>query len=239
MASLLSGIVDGVKALYGLAFPMFVGPSAAGAEEAHPARRWVARLILLTPALSLLWMLNRWETLGLRNWVTHGRLGEFWLPLLALFLYAALWLSWWLYLILRLDLEPMRSDFPDIDDAWDRVKKALAEADISIDATPLFLVLGASPETDAPFFRSTGLRMKVRPSESDAGEPVRAAANRDGIWVVASGAGSLSDLGDLAPSRDPADASLQSLAEGSTEAGTGRPADDFATVGIPQISERA
>ena len=121
MTKLLATIADAFLTLFALVFPMLARARSNVAEEANPLGRWLGRGVLVMLCLSLLWLLNQSETLGLKYWVT-GRLGEYWLPLFALCVYAMIWLGWWLHRELLREIEPIGSEFPDIDSAWNQAR---------------------------------------------------------------------------------------------------------------------
>jgi type VI protein secretion system component VasK len=173
-----------LKWLFGLAFPMFRG---GGSATAGSPGTWVARGALSAVVLAGLYSLNQWETLGLRN-VVPGRIGAYWLPLFAFCLYAMLWLGWWLYRLLSLEVAPVASEYPDIDRAWSQALEALGRADIHLDATPLFLVLGGTSSGEEALFRATAIKAQVKQVPKDPAEPLHVTANRDGIWVTCPGA---------------------------------------------------
>ena len=102
-----------------------------------------------------------------RDHATAPWIGRFWLPLLALCLYAMLWLGWWLYRLLSLDIEPVGSEFPDIDRAWGQALEAMGRADIALDNAPLFLVLGWPSVSEDDFFRAAGIKGPVRQVPGD------------------------------------------------------------------------
>ncbi|MGA7495162.1 MAG: hypothetical protein WBX00_00370, partial [Isosphaeraceae bacterium] len=103
--------------LWGLAFPMF-SEQAAAPEKANPVGRWAARTVLVLFFLLILGLINNSRFIGLTNWIPHPIIGKIWLPLFGLCLYVLLWLGWWLYRVLSLDVGTEESEFPDIDRAW-------------------------------------------------------------------------------------------------------------------------
>ena len=140
-------------------------------------------------------MLNRWERLALWNVIAHP-VGKYWLPLFAFCVYAMIWMGWWLYRLLNLEAAPVTSEYPDIDRAWSQVLESLARADISLDATPLFLVLGGSSSGEEILFHATGIKALVKQVPKDPAEPLHVTANRESIWVTCPGA---SILGQQTP----------------------------------------
>src|SRR3954452_6735125 len=109
MTRLLTIIADGFFSLLALMFPMFAHPRAAASDAANPLARWLGRFLLGSFSLWVLWLLNQSEVIGLRNLVT-GRLNEFWLPLVAICVYAVMWLGWALYRLLNLQLPDIGSE---------------------------------------------------------------------------------------------------------------------------------
>jgi len=173
-----------LKGLFGLAFPMF---RSGGTATADLPGAWVARGALLAVILAGLYMLNRSETLALKNVIPH-RIGAYWLPLFAFCVYAMIWMGWWLYRLLNLEVAPVTSEYPDIDRAWSQVIESLARADISLDATPLFLVLGGSSSGEEVLFHAAGIKAQLKQVPKDPAEPLHVTANREGIWVTCPGA---------------------------------------------------
>ncbi len=150
-------------------------------------------------------LLNQVEFLGLNSRISYGRIRNYWLPLFAFCSYAMIWLGWLLYRVLSIDVGPVASEFPDIDRAWSQALEALGRAEIHMEDTPLFLVLGWSGDGEEPLFHAGGLRAQVKHVPRDPTEPLHVTANRDGIWVSCPGA---SVLGQQNPA----------LLGGSTEA---------------------
>ena len=194
MLNLVTRILLAVRSIFDLAFPMFSRSRSGSAEQLNPVGRWLARSFLGGLVLLLFWRLNREEAVGLKYWIPPGRLGDFWLPLLVFCLYLIVWLGWWLYRVLNFRVEPLGAEFPDIDDAWGRALKALGEAEIPLDHTPLFLVLGRVPGPDDSLFRAAGLKPKVKQAPAGADAPLHVTATRDGVWVTCPGISALAQF---------------------------------------------
>jgi hypothetical protein len=235
MFKLLARVGEAIRSMFLLVFPMSAGAAGAAAEAANPAARWVVRSVLVSLILGLLWWIN--SLIHLEGWVPYGVLGQLWLPLFALGLYAMLWLGWWLYLVLKIGIEPLSSEFPDIDAAWEQATRALGKAEISVDSTPLFLVLGWTAGTEENLYQAVNLKLKLKraPEESDA--PLHVSANRDGVWVTCPGA---SVLGQYRS--DPGGPALESTLSGlASDSGPdsnrtfGAGGGGGATVGIEEI----
>ena len=70
---------------------------------------------------------RQYPLIGITNWIPHPIIGRIWLPLFGLCIYMLLWLGWWLYRVLSLDVEPGVAGTPDIDRAWARRSGPWAE----------------------------------------------------------------------------------------------------------------
>jgi IcmF-related N-terminal domain len=169
-----------LKRLFVLAFPMVRGESGGSAGV------WVARVVLVSVVLVVLALVN--EILGIKGWISYGRIGRYWLPLLAFCLYAMIWLGWWLYGLLNLDVPQRTSEFPDIDHAWRQATEALARSGIELENTPLFLVLGGCSSGEEALFQSAAIRATVKHVPKEPAAPLHVTANNDGIWVTCMGA---------------------------------------------------
>ncbi len=222
-----------LKSLFALAFPMFTGGRSASAEAADAIGRWAARTVLVAVVLLLLWLINQFS--GLKHWIPYGRIGEIWLPLLALCLYAIIWLGWWLYRVLSLEIEPATSEFPDIDRAWSLALEALNRADIHLDNTPLFLVLGWTSGSEGALFQAAGVRAQVKQVPQDPTEPIHVTANRDGIWVTCPGVSLLGQHNPAALGETP-DEKLSSLVEDSIDQVLMSGESGDATIGVGDLA---
>jgi hypothetical protein len=185
--------------LFYLVFPMF--DRADASRHGDSAVRWLGRMLVVGVILAILAAINQWAVFGLSNVIrsTVPWVGRFWLPLLALCLYALLWLGWWLYRLLMLDIEPPGSDFPDIDRAWSQALEALGRAGIVLDMTPLFLVLGWPSRSEDDLFRAAGIKGPVCNEPNDPTAPLHVTATRDGIWLTCPGASLLARYGQVNP----------------------------------------
>jgi hypothetical protein len=180
-------------------FPMFAAPGATGVRT--PTGRWAARLVLVGLVTVLLGLVNNWDRVGLRNWIVAVEpIDRIWLPLFGLCLYALVWLIWWLWHVLSLDVEP-GSEFPDIDDAWARATDALAKAGIGLESTPLYLIFGQPPASEDALYQAGGIRPLVNQVPREPGAPIHVTANRDGIWVTCPGASAAGLLADARETR--------------------------------------
>ena len=186
--------------------------------------------MLLLCFLLILGLINNAGVISLYNWVPHPILGKIWLPLFGLCLYILLWLGWWLYRVLSLDVGDEESEFPDIDRAWAQAVEALTRADIRLDSTPLFLVLGWNSGSEESLFQAAGLKAKVNQvPRDDKGEikPLHVTADRDGIWLTCPGASLLAQQNPALVGQESGEGPLATMAQPS--------ADPFATLGIDQV----
>lgn len=221
--------------LWGLAFPMF-SAGAAAHEKANPAARWVARVVFVLFILLVLGLINNAGVIQLYNWIPHPLLGRIWLPLFGLCLYVLLWLGWWLYRVLSLEVGAEESEFPDIDRAWAQAMEALARADLRLDSTPLFLVLGWNSGSEESLFQAAGIKAKVNQvPRDDKGEikPLHVTADRDGVWLTCPGASLLARRNPAIVGQDGGGGG--GAGEGPLATMAASSADPFATLGIDQV----
>ncbi len=229
MIKLIEKPLDWLAWLWGLVFPMFSERGAA-ADQASPAPRWVFRSLVLAAFLLILWGINQLQVIGLQDWVTYGSVGKFWLPLFGFCLYALVWLGWWLYRALSMDVGPEPSEFPDIDRAWAQAMEALNRAEIPLDATPLFLVLGWTSSSEETLFQAAGIKAKVsQVPRDDKGEikPLHVTADRQAIWLTCPGASLLGQHNPLVTGQDDGAGPLATMAQPS--------ANPYATLAIGQL----
>jgi hypothetical protein len=226
MINLIAKPLAFIKNLWFLAFPMLGAPAAV--RYASSPGQWLGRFVLVGLGLLGLAWLNQSPLFGLTNVISSPGVpwvSQYWLPLFGLCLYAMLWLGWWLYRVLSLDIQPAASDFPDIDRAWGLALEALNKADIHLDNAPLFLVLGWPSASEDDFFRSSGIKGQVKQVPNDPSEPLHVTANRDGIWLTCPGA---SLLGQYQPSLSGGAA----VAEEALATLAGESADPFGTMAV-------
>ncbi len=224
MTPIIAKPLDLFKRLFFLAFPMF--DTGESARSGDPTGRWLGRIILVGIVLAVLTAVNQWERLGLSNMIraTVPWVGRFWLPLLAFCLYVMLWLGWWLYRLLMLDIEPVGSEFPDIDRAWSQAMESLRQSDIALDNAPLFLVLGWPSTSEDDFFRAAGIKGPVRLVPGDPDAPLHVTANRDGIWLTCPGASLLGQYRQESPGVGALEEVMATMSDES--------ADPFKTMGM-------
>ena len=148
----------------------------------------MARGILLLAVLAGLDMLNQWELLGLRTVDPLRRIGGYWLPLFAFCLYAMIWMGWWLYRLLNLDVPPVTSEYPDIDRAWSQALEAWPRRHPPRRTRPCSWSWEASSSGEESLFHAAGIKAQVKQVPRDPAEPLHVTANREGIWVTCPGA---------------------------------------------------
>jgi IcmF-related N-terminal domain len=187
MKKLLAMPWELAKALFGLAFPMFRSGGTV-VTTGGSLGSWFARISLLAVFLLGLGLINQSNTLGLKEWIPYSRIRNYWLPLFALCSYAMVWLGWLLYRVLNIDIGPVVTEFADIDRAWSQVLDALDRAEIHLDETPLFLVLGSTATGDDALFHAAGIKAQVKQIPREPTEPLHVTANRDSIWLTCTGA---------------------------------------------------
>lgn len=228
MMKLISKPWDLICWLWGLAFPMFSGEGAKQ-DRANPVGRWLARFILVLAVLLVLGLINNSRLVGVPNWIRNPTIGKIWLPLFGLCIYGLLWLGWWLYRILSLDIPVDESEFPDIDRAWAQALDALSRADIRLDSTPLFLVLGWNTGPEDALFQAAGIRAKVNqvPRDDDEVKPLHVTADRDSIWLTCAGASWMGRQNPALMGYDDGQAPLATMMASG--------ADPFATIGLGQV----
>ena len=215
--------------LWGLAFPMF-SEQATAPEKANLVGRWAARTVLVLFLLLILGLINNFRFIGLTNWIPHPILGRIWLPLFGLCMYVLLWLGWWLYRVLSLDVGAEESEFPDIDRAWAQAMEALGRADIRLDSTPLFLVLGWNSGSEESLFQAGGIKAKVNQVPRDDKEeikPLHVTADPDGIWLTCPGTSLLSQQNPAIVGQDSGEGTLATMAQPS--------ADPYSTLALEQL----
>ncbi len=145
---------------------------------------WFAHAVLVAVVLVLAFLVQRWT-----GWVEVKRSPDwfkpYWLMTVAALVYLLLWAAGYL----RDTLAPVRPEarYPDLDEAWEGVQTALRAQGISLQTTPLFLVLGEMPGGVDPFFRAMPHGMTVaggNPSDWS----LQVYGNRDAVFLTVPGA---------------------------------------------------
>jgi hypothetical protein len=98
---------------------------------------------------------------------------------------------------LKLWLEVERSPYPEIDYAWNAGLKALADNGLSVQAIPVFLVLGSASEERERFLMSASSRTFRVQGVPEGPAPLHWYANPDSIYLFCTEVGALSALSSL------------------------------------------
>jgi IcmF-related N-terminal domain len=177
--------------LAGAVVPMFARPTAP------VGLAWFLHVVFVIGAAVGLYFAQ--PLLSITQNITRGPLWfrDFWLPALFLLAYLLTWSAAWLWALLAPG-HPTTA-FPDLDEAWAEILAAMAKAGIGLADTPMFLVLGEFPAGLEVLFRGLPHGLVVA-GGSAPGSPIRAFANRDGIYIAIPGASLLGIQGWIATS---------------------------------------
>src|SRR5262245_31532530 len=182
---LLTRIWVGFTQLLGLILPFF--GKAADVRRWSPGLTWFLRILLLALVLGLLWYINNYVLP--KNWflgrAPNRLVREIWLPGLFLLFFILSWLGWWLWQLLTPEAE--RSDFPDIDAAWEEGREALTRGGIDLTSPPLFLILGKPAGSIDALMQAAQIQFTVRQSPARGDAPLHVFANPEGIYVTCEG----------------------------------------------------
>lgn len=163
----------------GAVVPMFVRPVPP------VGLAWFLHVVLVAGAAVGLYFAQ--PHLSITQNITRGPrwFREYWLPALFLLGYLLTWSAVWLWML----LSPARPDaeFPDLDAAWDEIVVSLQKAGIGLGDTPIYLVFGDYPAGFEVLFRGLPGGLVVA-GGSSSGSPIRAYANRDGVYLTLTGA---------------------------------------------------
>jgi IcmF-related N-terminal domain len=180
---------DGARRIIGLVLPVF---SKVGDWRRYaPALIWTLRIIALVAFLALLWLANRvFQLHEILGRAPNQFLQQFWLPLVGLVFVVVCWLAWWVWQLLRPEVE--ESNFPDIDQAWEEAVRALNDSGTDLTSVPLFLVLGRPNNPEDTLFQAAELRTIVRQAPRRPDAPLHVYAFKDGrydsVFVTCAGA---------------------------------------------------
>ncbi len=151
---------------------------------------WVVHIALVVLIVVGLYGLTRRYRLDTALLSPFPSWHDYWLPILFILVYATGWL---IYGFIRMLSEPADDEFPDIQIAWNEALNALQRADISIQAVPIYLVMGKPGAGIVEFFAATGQAFLVR-GEPSGEAPLCIYANREIIFVAVLDAGALAWL---------------------------------------------
>lgn len=181
-------VLSWFREMIGLILPIF--STARDFATTSPWVRRTLRLIVLITILVLLALLQLYipnlpKAINAHIWLQYT-----WLPVLFLLFCAAVWLLRWAWVLWF--SEEDSSDFPDIDEAWKEAMQALREAEIDLQAVPLYLILGRPAGGEEPLFQATGLPFAVKHVPTRANAPLHVYGNKhDGVFVTCAGASRL------------------------------------------------
>lgn len=182
-----------------------------------PTKAALVVALVLTTVVFTAWLLFLVdpESVPWRHSMTLGRVVLVFLLLIALPIVV--------YKVLQLWLEGESSRFPEIDFAWKAGLEALGDHGLSLDSTPLFLVLGSSGDRQEQALLDASLiPFKVR-SVPAGPAPLHWYANADGIYLFCTDACWLSALATKEDQRQ-AGAFAPGLANPEAPASAGAPA---------------
>src|SRR5688572_2227748 len=174
---LLAWIGQGCKWLFKLVALPF---ARLGTPAVRPYMRWTIHVVCVLAATLCLLFLNVALDLDKVVRAPLPLLRTLWLPLLFIMVYTLAWLAWWCWKTATSPADASR--FPALDEAWNEALRAVEEANIDLQRTPIYFVLGRSAVEDS-FFQATGVAWDVplAPRRSDA--PLRLCATQDAIFI--------------------------------------------------------
>jgi IcmF-related N-terminal domain len=196
--TLLSMCLSPVRELAAIAYPW----RDDGKRSA--ALRWGLHLLLGSALLAGLWYLNRWGGLERVLRSPWPALHRTWLPLLGLLTYLLGWLSRGLWLSLQRD--PLPSVWPDLNIAWQEARVGLKQANIDVETTPLFLILGPLTPDLRALLQAVGAAGVSQRAEL----PLHVFAHRPAVFVVSD---SQAQLGRPSPDANARAARLNHLCD--------------------------
>ncbi len=216
---------------------MFPVKSVRGSHTASLWFRWTMHLLCLAGVLVGLAILN--QAVGLESVVRSPwpALRALWLPLLFVLVYALAWFAWWLRKLLAMPRQ--ESPHPDIDAAWNEALAALDHAGISLERTPLFLILGRTAAPEPSLMTSTGLAFTVSQTPRGKDAPLHVSANEQGIYVTIAENSLLGRQAELFAAHAAEESRLARLAHRGNQAASfdSLPSGDWATEGFDSASD--
>ena len=154
-------------------------------------------------------------------------LGDYWLVILGLTLYAIAWILWWIWKLL---VDDVPSYHPDIDAAWEQAKTTLYQAGIDLRNRPLFLILGRPESGERNLLEAAELKLEVKPSPADPRAPLRVFADSASIYVTCVGVSLLGRLAGIL--------ALEEMGQGEGVEVDGKAADDGSKTIVPSRGHR-
>jgi hypothetical protein len=187
-------LVRGLKAFAGLVLPVF--RKHRGPGDLPPGLRIGLHVAAVLTVAAVLCWLNSFQD-DFPRWVPEAWwIRRFYLPLSFLLIY---WLCWGAFLLGQPPEEGVR--FPDIDQAWEEARAALAQARVELKDVPLFLVLGEPEAGEPALFHAAQLPLVVRQAPARDDAPLHVYATRDAIYLTCGGASVLGRYGRLLAGR--------------------------------------
>lgn len=177
MANIFTAMWGFIQRTLGLLWPLGKNPS----RLFSPAVLWVIHILVVALVLVGVYFIGVYFRLDLQFDFTNPLLRQIWLPLLVFLLYLIAWLGWAVWKVLMSGHE-IRA-FPDIEQAWEEVLKALDRAGISLKDAPLFLVLGRTEAPEQNLFDAARLELTVKQTPKGAEAPLHVYATRDSVYV--------------------------------------------------------
>ena len=114
--------------------------------------------------------------------------------------------------------EAVTSEFPDIQDAWNRGLEALREQNLSLDAIPLFLIVGAVDlRKERSLMAAANLQFIVEAAPAGPA-PIHFYASADAIYLILSDASYLSAVSRLVEKQTPVEVDLAATATSTPRA---------------------
>ncbi len=184
MFGIFAWMLDRVRGFIGLLLP--IAGKATGSPGFGMGVRWVIHILVIVGILVGLHFLNQWLRIYEMLPGHHYLLQQNWLPLLFAIGYVLCWLGWWLWTLLVTEDE--HAEFPDITDAWDEARDALAKQGIDLRDVPLFLIVGRPESGVEPLFQASKLQLQVKGVPARPDTPLHVFAAPEGVFVTCEGA---------------------------------------------------
>lgn len=191
-------IWDGIRSVFGL-----IVPAVAQAKDVRllGPKLWAAlHVAIIAFIVGLIYWANR-KTHFAENWAqTNSQLLKDLLPsILFLLLYAFTWVCKWVWDLFR--PQALSSDFPDIDDAWERAIANMREKQLELTDAALFLIVGKSADGSQSLIPAGGVKNDFKQPVGKE-PPIRVFGSRDGIYVTCEGASLMARQAQLALSEE-------------------------------------
>jgi len=183
-----SGIIQGIRALGGLVFPIF-----ADAADFRNWPTWLRVLIGLALFIGLcvgIYFIQPHVSYIDNHLPRIPQYKQYFLVTLFVLLVIFSWLAYWLWKLLTADDE--EAEFPDIREEWEEAVKRMTSDGLGVGDAPLFLVMGRPAAGLDALFLAAGVKGIIRTPSLGAGgkgDPsIRIYAWDEAIFVVCPGA---------------------------------------------------